>query len=167
MMSKLWAPWRIDYIRTPKEDGCIFCQKAESSNDEKSLVLYRGIESYILMNFYPYSNGHIMISPYLHTSDTNKLSIIANTEIMEFANYSMNILKKVINADGFNFGVNIGKAGGAGIEEHLHYHIVPRWTGDTNFMPVIGNTKVMVEGLGETWKSLKPHYDKLIKEKNG
>lgn len=158
-MKKLWAPWRIDYIRTPKEDGCIFCDKSQDSNDRENLVLYRGKDAFILMNLYPYSNGHLMISPYQHTSETSDLSNDCNSEIMTLANSSMEILKKSMKAEGFNFGANLGKAGGAGIEEHIHYHIVPRWSGDTNFMPVIGTTKVMVEGLQETWDILKPFFN--------
>ena len=158
-MKKLWAPWRIDYIRTPKEEGCIFCTKSQESNDRNNLVLYRGKEAFVLMNLYPYSNGHLMISPYSHTSETYDLSTECNSEIMTMANLSMEILKKSMKAEGFNFGANIGKAGGAGIEEHIHYHIVPRWAGDTNFMPVVGTTKVMVEGLQETWDILKPLFD--------
>ena len=158
-MNKLWAPWRMDYIRTPKEDGCIFCKKRQSTKDRENLLLFRGEESFVLMNLYPYSNGHLMISPYKHTSDTNDISEIGNQEIMFLANKSMNIIKKIMGADGFNMGANLGKAAGAGIEEHIHYHIVPRWIGDTNFMPVAGNTKVMVEGLQETWDSIKPQFD--------
>ena len=162
MMNKLWAPWRIDYIRTPKEKGCIFCNKSNDEDDRESLILYRGNESFVLMNLYPYSNGHLMISPYQHTSDTNDISSQGNEEIMWLANQSMNILTHAMNAEGFNFGANLGKAGGAGIEEHIHYHIVPRWSGDTNFMPVVGNTKVLVEGLRESWDNLKPHFDSLV-----
>ena len=103
-----------------------------------------------------------MISPYKHTSDTNDISSRGNEEIMWLANQSMNILTHAMNAEGFNFGANLGKAGGAGIEEHIHYHIVPRWSGDTNFMPVVGNTKVLVEGLRESWDNLKPHFDLLV-----
>ena len=158
-MKKLWAPWRMDYIRTPKEGGCVFCDKSQTTEYKKNLVLHQGKESFILMNLYPYSNGHIMISPYEHTSDINEISDTCNNEIMAFAKGTMNILRKVMSAEGFNFGANIGKAGGAGIEEHIHYHIVPRWKGDTNFMPVVGNTKVLVEGLVETWISLKPHFE--------
>ena len=160
-MKRLWAPWRIDYIRSPKEDGCIFCNKSQANDDQENLILYRGNKSFILKNLYPYSNGHLMISPFEHTADTNNLSKDFNLEIMELANASMNILRNTMNAEGFNFGANLGKAGGAGIEEHLHYHIVPRWNGDTNFMPLIGHTKVMVEGLNETWNILKPYFDKL------
>lgn len=158
-MKKLWAPWRIDYIRTPKEEGCIFCAKSQETNDRDNLVLYRGKDAFVLMNLYPYSNGHLMISPYSHTSETRDLHQDCNAEIMTLANSSMEILKKSMKAEGFNFGTNIGKAGGAGIEEHLHYHIVPRWAGDTNFMPVLGTTKVIVEELTETWDILKPLFD--------
>ena len=157
-MKKLWAPWRIDYIRSPKEDGCIFCKKSQSNDDRRNLILFRGNESFVLMNLYPYSNGHLMISPYDHTGDTNRLSKECNLEIMELANTSMNILKNTMNTEGFNFGANLGKASGAGIEEHLHYHIVPRWHGDTNFMPVVGHTKVQVNGLKETCELLKKAF---------
>ncbi len=159
MMNKLWAPWRMDYIRTPKEEECVFCKKSQSVNDREDLVLHRGKESFILMNLYPYTNGHLMISPFKHTSDTNDISKFGNQEIMKLANESINILKKIMGADGFNFGANLGKAGGAGIEEHIHYHVVPRWVGDTNFMPVLGNTKVMIEGLQESWDKMKPEFD--------
>ena len=158
-MNKLWAPWRMDYIRTPKEDGCVFCKKHQSTKDRENLLLFRGEESFVLMNLYPYSNGHLMISPYKHTSNTNDISSIGNQEIMFLTNKSMEIIKNTMGADGFNIGANLGKAAGAGIEEHLHFHIVPRWIGDTNFMPVVGNTKVMVEGLQETWDSMKPQFD--------
>ena len=160
-MDKLWAPWRIEYIRSPKEDGCIFCIKSQETNDRNNLVLYRGKEAFVLMNLYPYSNGHLMISPYQHTSETDDLSSACNSEIMDMANKSMSILSRTFNAEGYNFGANIGKAGGAGIEEHLHYHIVPRWTGDTNFMPVTGGTRVLVEGLQESWDLLKPKFNEI------
>ena len=165
-MNKLWAPWRMDYIHTKKDDGCIFCEKSLSSNDQENLILYRGLEVFALMNLYPYSNGHIMIAPYLHTADTNQLNSVGNQEIMWLANKSMNILKKLMNTDGFNFGANLGKAGGAGIEEHLHYHIVPRWSGDNNFMPVINNTRVIVEALNDSWSKLKPQFDLLGVQKD-
>ena len=162
-MNKLWAPWRIDYIRAPKEEGCIFCAKSEPGDDRENLVLFRGESSFILMNLYPYSNGHLMIAPFKHTSETSDFSRETNLEIMVMANKSMEILKMVMKAEGFNFGANLGKAAGAGIEEHLHYHIVPRWIGDTNFIPILGHTKVMVEGLQETWDILKPHFNKIKK----
>ena len=158
-MNKLWAPWRMDYIRTLKEDGCVFCIKHESNKDRENLLLFRWRESFILMILFPYTNVHIMISPYKHTSNTDDISSTGNQEIMVLANKSMNIIRKIMGAEGFNFGANLGKAAGAGIEEHIHYHIVPRWLGDTNFMPITANTKVMVEGLQETWDSIKPQFD--------
>ncbi len=165
-MNKLWAPWRMDYIHTKKDDGCIFCEKSLSSNDQENLILYRGVEVFALMNLYPYSNGHLMIAPYVHTADTNQLNNVGNQEIMWLANKSMSILKKLMNTDGFNFGANLGKAGGAGIEDHLHYHIVPRWSGDNNFMPVINNTRVIMEALNDSWGKLKPQFDLLGVQKD-
>lgn len=157
-MDRIWAPWRMDYIESSKEPGCVFCEKSQSKKDKKNLVLYRGMETFILMNLYPYTNGHLMIAPYLHTSDVNELTEIANKEIMQFAKDCFNILKSKLGAEGFNFGANLGKVAGAGIDQHIHYHIVPRWSGDTNFMPVISDTKVMIEKLNKTWERLKPEF---------
>ena len=157
-MDRIWAPWRMDYIESSKEPGCVFCEKSQSKKDKKNLVLFRGMETFILMNLYPYTNGHLMIAPYLHTSDVNELTEIANKEIMQFAKDCFNILKSKLGAEGFNFGANLGKVAGAGIDQHIHYHIVPRWSGDTNFMPVISDTKVMIEKLNKTWERLKPEF---------
>ena len=157
-MDRIWAPWRMDYIESSKEPGCVFCEKSQSKKDKKNLVLYRGMETFILMNLYPYTNGHLMIAPYLHTSDVNELAEITNKEIMQFAKDCFNILKSKLGAEGFNFGANLGKVAGAGIDQHIHYHIVPRWSGDTNFMPVISDTKVMIEKLNKTWERLKPEF---------
>ncbi len=164
-MDKLWAPWRMDYIRTKKEndEGCIFCIKAEEDDDRENLVLHRGEQSFILMNLYPYNNGHLMLCPYEHVETTESLAKECMGEIMELADASMGIFRKTMNAQGFNFGANIGVSGGAGIADHIHFHIVPRWVGDTNFMPVVGHTKVMVDGLLETYDKLKTEFDKLKK----
>jgi len=159
--SRLWSPWRMDYIRSPKDDGCIFCQKSENDIDRDNLVLFRGKNSFVLMNLYPYNNAHLLIAPYEHIDTTFELASIVTGEIMDIANESMKIIKKAMNAEGFNFGANIGAIGGAGIKDHIHFHVVPRWLGDTNFMPVIGHTKVMVEGLLETYDELKPYFDKI------
>lgn len=158
-MKKLWAPWRIEYIRSPKEDGCIFCDKPAGDNDREDLILYRGEKVFILMNLYPYNNAHLMIAPYIHVDNTEELDADTYKEIMVLADQSMEILKETIDAQGFNFGANIGAAAGAGIEEHIHFHIVPRWAGDTNFMPVLGHTKVEVQGLQECYDLLRPHFD--------
>ena len=160
-MDRIWAPWRMDYIESSKEPGCVFCEKSQSKKDKKNLVLYRGMETFILMNLYPYTNGHLMIAPYLHTSDVNELTEIANKEIMQFAKDCFNILKSKLGAEGFNFGANLGKVAGAGIDQHIHYHIVPRWSGDTNFMPVISETKIMIEKLNKTWERLKPEFSQI------
>ena len=160
-MDRLWAPWRIDYIKSEKEKGCIFCDKPAEGNDRSMLILYRGENSFVIMNLYPYNNGHLMIAPYQHTDSTHELNSSSRSEIMELADQIMTIQKNIMNADGFNYGANIGYSGGAGIADHIHFHIVPRWTGDTNFMPVLGHTKVQMQGLQETYNDLRPHFDKL------
>jgi len=160
-MDRLWAPWRIDYIKSEKEKGCIFCDKPAEGDDRSMLILYRGENSFVIMNLYPYNNGHLMIAPYQHTDSTHELSSSSRSEIMELADQIMTIQKNIMNADGFNYGANIGYSGGAGIADHIHFHIVPRWTGDTNFMPVLGHTKVQMQGLQETYNDLRPHFDKL------
>ena len=134
-MDRLWAPWRIDYIKSEKEKGCIFCDKPAEGDDHSMLILYRGENSFVIMNLYPYNNGHLMIAPYQHTDSTHELNSGSRSEIMELADQIMTIQKNIMNADGFNYGANIGYSGGAGIADHIHFHIVPRWTGDTNFMP--------------------------------
>ncbi len=164
-MKKLWAPWRIEYIRSPKEDGCIFCDKPKRNNDRDDLILYRGKTCFVLMNLYPYNNAHLLIAPYSHVDNMQEFDKEAYCEIVELADRSMDILKETMDAQGFNFGANIGAAAGAGIEEHIHFHLVPRWVGDTNFMPVLGHTKVLVDGLLESYDFLKPYFDKIqIKE---
>ncbi len=160
-MKKLWAPWRIEYIRSPKEGGCIFCDKPAGDNDREDLILYRGEKVFILMNLYPYNNAHLMLAPYIHVDNTKELDADTYKEIMVLADQSMAILKETMDAQGFNFGANIGAAAGAGIEDHIHFHIVPRWAGDTNFMPVLGHTKVEVQGLQECYDLLRPPFDRI------
>lgn len=160
-MDRLWAPWRMEYIRSEKEEGCIFCDKPIRDNDREMLILYRGKLAFVMMNLFPYNNGHLLIAPYTHTERSNDLSPDERSEIMELGDASMTILKQAMKAEGFNFGANIGSAGGAGIEEHIHFHVVPRWKGDTNFMPVLGHTKVQVDGLKESYDNLKPHFMKI------
>lgn len=157
-LDTLWAPWRIEYIKAPKNEKCVFCEKLEQNDDRETLILYRGSFSFVIMNLYPYNNAHLMFAPYQHVDDPTKLSMDTKTEIVSLVDSAMKILRKTLKAEGFNYGVNIGKAAGAGIEEHVHYHLVPRWIGDTNFMPVIGHTKTVVEGLQETYDSLKAEF---------
>jgi len=155
----------MEFIRRKKKSdkqGCVFCNKSkEKDNDKDNLVLFRGKESFVLMNLYPYNNGHLMVTPYKHVNSIQLLSKSCMNEIMKLSDKSMRIINKKLKSEGFNFGANIGNAGGAGIEDHIHFHIVPRWIGDTNFMPAIGQTKVMVGGLTETYDDLKSNFDKL------
>ncbi|MBT3299692.1 MAG: HIT domain-containing protein, partial [Candidatus Marinimicrobia bacterium] len=119
-MEKLWAPWRMDYVRSPKEKGCVFCTKPAKDEDQDSLILARGKNVFVLMNLYPYNNAHLLVVPYRHVNNTQKLSHEILSEMMWFVDRSMRILKEKVSAEGFNFGANIGSAGGAGIEEHIH-----------------------------------------------
>ena len=152
-MKTLWAPWRIEYITGGKKEGCIFCDKPKEGNDKKNLILYKGATSFIIMNRYPYSNGHLMAVPYRHINNMSELDHKERLELMNLTTKCIEILK-VMNPDGFNIGMNLGTAGGAGIDDHLHFHIVPRWNGDTNFMPLIADVKVMPEYLEDTYETL-------------
>lgn len=162
-MSKnfLWAPWRMDYIENPKKEQDVFLNKINSSDDKQNLVLHRAEFSFVTMNLYPYNNGHLMVVPYKKYDDMTKLSTQVLAEIMCLSQSSMKILKKELKCEGFNFGLNMGKAAGAGIDDHLHFHIVPRWMGDSNFMPVTGHTKIIMENLFDTYDKLKPAFDLL------
>lgn len=161
-MDNLWAPWRMQYVRAPKKNTKeTFLKKLEDGNDEENLILFRGEHSFVCMNLYPYNNGHIMILPNNIVEKPEELDDVTQFEIMKIASLSMKIIREKMNAEGFNFGANIGASAGAGIAEHLHYHIVPRWKGDTNFMPVIGNTKVHVQGLNDTYVMLRPLFKNM------
>lgn len=151
----LWAPWRMEYILGEKEDGCIFCEKPRENDDRKNLILYRGEYYFVIMNKFPYNNGHLMVVPYRHTSDFENLKDAEYLEMMKILVKCTRALTEAIRPQGFNIGLNIGKVAGAGIDDHLHFHVVPRWAADTNFMPVIGHTRVNSEGLLETWDRLK------------
>lgn len=150
-MDNLWAPWRMRYIEKYEEKSdCIFCVKPTVEDDKENLILYRGETCFIIMNKYPYNNGHLMIVPYRHLSDLNKLTEAELLEINKLLLKSYNALQKSVKPHGFNIGLNLGRVAGAGIDQHLHYHIVPRWNGDTNFMPVTGQTKVISQAIEET-----------------
>ncbi len=152
-MKIIWAPWRIAYIAKEKEEGCIFCEKPKENKDRENLILYRGESGFIIINRYPYSNGHLMAVPYRHTNELSELNDAERLELMNLTIKCAEILK-VIKPDGFNIGMNLGRIAGAGIDDHLHFHVVPRWNGDTNFMPVIGDVKVMPEYLDHTYLKL-------------
>jgi ATP adenylyltransferase len=164
MDKKLWAPWRMDYILSDKsEEGCIFCTKPARELDFEDLLLFRGEYCYVLMNLYPYNNGHLLVIPYMHTDQLESISLETMNEMNVLIQASMKILRIAMVPDGFNIGLNQGAVAGAGIAEHVHFHIVPRWTGDTNFMPITGHTKVLVQGLQETYNLLKPLFEKRLK----
>lgn len=154
-MDKLWAPWRIHYISgAKKQKGCLFCKASRKKADRRNLVVSRSKHSFSILNKFPYNNGHIMICPYRHIKD---FSDFKNAEILDFfalANRMQKSLKEALNPDGFNLGINMGRAAGAGIAHHLHLHIVPRWKEDTNFMPVVFDTKVISQSLDELYEKL-------------
>lgn len=155
----LWAPWRMQYILGEEEEECIFCTKPEQNDDKSNLILYRGSHNFVIMNKYPYNNGHLMVVPYRHIGEFEELDDSESLEIMKIIAKSMSVLKDAIRPQGFNIGMNLGRIAGAGIDDHLHFHIVPRWAADTNFMPVVGHTKVVSEGLWETWERLKAGFE--------
>lgn len=153
-MKRLWAPWRMEYLEGDDVEGCIFCEKPAEDEDRANYLLYRGEWSYIIMNKYPYSNGHLMVAPYEHLGQLPDLDERTRAEIMELSTLCTQLLKEILHPDGFNVGANMGKAAGAGFDEHFHMHVVPRWIGDTNFMAVVGDTRVIPESLDETYERL-------------
>ena len=156
MTERLWSPWRMEYILSDKEKGCcIFCEAMSEDRDEENLILYRGKRAFIILNRYPYNNGHVMVVPYEHVSSTEDLDPEVLTELMLLVNRSLKLLRDVMSPQGFNIGVNMGAPAGAGIEDHVHIHVVPRWTGDTNFMPLLAQTRVVPELLSQTYANLE------------
>jgi len=155
-MENLWAPWRMAFIepKTPPKPGCIFCTQPADFCDEEHHLLYRGKSCFMMLNLYPYNNGHLMIAPFEHVSSIELLDSATLTELMEQAKLALHALRITMHPDGFNMGINQGKVAGAGFAEHVHYHIVPRWNGDTNFMPVLADTKVMPEHLDVVYHKL-------------
>lgn len=163
-MEIKWTPWRRQYIKggdTEREAGCPLCNAPQANDDPARLVLYRGAHSYVLMNLYPYNPGHLMVLPYAHTADFAGLDAPTAAEIMALGQRCVAILQAEMQPHGFNLGMNLGRVGGAGIDEHLHLHVVPRWNGDTNFMPLIGGVKLIPESLDDTYAALRPRFDAL------
>ncbi len=156
-MKVLWAPWRMNYIQKGKSKGCFFCHRLAEGKDEENLILYQGKHGFVIMNRYPYTNGHLMVVPKRHCLDFEQLNDREIVELLTLLKASLHALRATLSPHGFNIGVNIGKSGGAG-EEHLHVHIVPRWTGDTNFMPVFNEAKVIPEYLCETYRRLRSAF---------
>jgi len=158
MTERLWAPWRMAYIEGSQHGGCLFCVKAREGADRTNLILHRGALAYVVMNLYPYANGHLMVVPYRHCPDLAGLTPEESLEIMQVAQRCTAILARGVRAEGFNVGFNLGKAAGAGVLEHVHLHIVPRWAGDTNLMPVLADVRVMPESLQAGYERLYPLF---------
>lgn len=160
-MKNLWAPWRMDYILNKKGAGCVFCPGDDRNSDKDRNILYVGSMSLVVMNKFPYNNGHLLVAPIRHVSDLGGLSNEENLDLILMVRNSMEIIKKTMKPEGFNVGLNLGKVAGAGVEAHLHYHIVPRWSGDTNFMAVTEEVRVIPEHLRNTYEKLRPHFEKI------
>jgi len=155
-MKRLWAPWRMPYLTGEnKVEGCLFCVKIAEDRDAQNLIVYRGPRSFLILNLYPYSNGHLMAVPYQHVPSIEDLDDETLLDLMHTVNIGIKALREVMHPHGFNVGINMGRAAGAGIADHVHIHIVPRWDGDTNFMPVLGEVRVIPQALDETYAQLK------------
>ncbi len=162
MTERLWAPWRHDYVTSPgdRKDDCVFCGigKSNCSMDKENLVLYRGEHVFVVLNRYPYINGHLMVVPFRHVRDLSSLEREERNEIMELAVQAELALRTAMNCQGMNGGWNIGSAGGAGIPSHLHFHMLPRWNGDTNFMTTVGQVRVVSQSLEKAYEKLSPLF---------
>jgi ATP adenylyltransferase len=158
-MQTIWAPWRMEYILSAKTAACIFCEKSKQlTRDRENLVLYRGQFAFALMNIYPYNNGHVMIAPYVHVPSLTDLNDDQISDLFHLTRRCEQVLKQAIQPEGFNIGINLGKVAGAGIDDHLHVHIVPRWNGDTNYMTTISNIRVIPQCLEDTYGLLISYF---------
>ncbi len=161
-MKVLWAPWRMEYILSDKEEGeCIFCPGDNRNQDQARLFLYVGSLTLVIMNRFPYINGHLLVAPVRHVPDLESLTEKETLDLLFMVRRSIEVLKKVMSPEGFNVGLNLGSVAGAGVEAHLHFHIVPRWNGDTNYMSVLGEVRVIPEHIVETYGKLLPHFRKF------
>jgi len=161
MTEILYSPWRMEYINSQKKDGCIFCLEHPEKEDEKHLILFRSEYSFVIMNMYPYNNGHLMVIPKRHISSLLSLNDDERNDLFALVQKTTGIIEEYYHPDGINIGMNIGKAAGAGIDEHIHVHIVPRWSGDVNFMTSIGEVRVIPEKFENAYQRLKEQFDKL------
>jgi len=165
-MDHLWRD-RMAYIlgtAKPPEGVCVFCEAPRQTDDAAVYILHRGQLAYIILNIFPYNTGHVMINPYAHIDSVEKLDDDALLEIMQLTKLSLAAIRRVSNPHGFNLGANLGKAAGGGIDQHFHFHIVPRWQGDTNFMPIVAQTRVLPENLDDLYRRLRPAFDEIARE---
>lgn len=160
-MNHLWSPWRMTYIENAKkEEGCVFCNAQAKQDNVENLIAFRGKFSYVILNRYPYTSGHLMVIPFVHVPNLESLDSETRAEMMELTSQCTTILKNIYKTESFNVGANIGEAAGAGVLGHVHIHIVPRWSGDTNFMSTVGETRVLPESLEETYKRVSQAFQK-------
>lgn len=160
--ERIWAPWRLDYVKDAakdQEEDCIFCAKPAAGEDRANLIVHRGEKAFVILNLYPYTNGHLMVAPYEHTSRFQDIGSDTVAEMMGLAQQSMRILEEKYRPHGFNLGINQGRVAGAGVEHHIHLHVVPRWGGDTNFMPVTADTRVMPQTLDQSFDTLAGSFE--------
>lgn len=162
----LYSPWRLDYILSGKCDGCILCCKPDALDDDKNLIPYRSKHCFVMLNLYPYNNGHVMVVPYKHVSTLSQLPKAVLNDLFTTVQLTESVLNKVYKCEGINIGINIGKAAGAGIDEHVHVHLVPRWNGDCNFMTVVGGKRVIPESFEAAYKKLKTAFQNETKIKS-
>jgi ATP adenylyltransferase len=164
-VQRLWAPWRMAYIDQDKPPGCIFCTKPALGDDQANHIVWRGEAAFVLLNAYPYNNGHLMIAPFAHIGALQDVPLKTLTEIMSLAQDAATVFGRDFDPDGLNMGINQGAAAGAGVKDHLHLHIVPRWEGDTNFMPVTADIRVIPESLDRSWETLHDGFVRLFAER--
>jgi len=167
-MKALWAPWRMEYILSSQKGGpCIFCPGDDRTKDESRLILHTGDSTMVMMNRFPYINGHILVAPVRHVSGLESLSHVERLDLLNKVANAVEMLERVLTPEGFNVGMNLGKVAGAGVEEHLHFHIVPRWNGDHNYMTVLGEVRVIPEHIEETYRRLLPYFKELNVDHGG
>ena len=154
-MNHIWSPWRMEYIEKSKEDGCVFCIAQEMEDGAENLIAFRGKHSYVILNRYPYTSGHLMVVPLEHKAHLEDLDQPTRAEMMELTTRCIVVLRKIYHPEAFNMGANIGESAGAGVKSHVHIHIVPRWLGDTNFMTVVGDVRVLPEALERTYERVR------------
>jgi ATP adenylyltransferase len=168
-LDHLWSPWRLEYVISQKPEGCVFCRAlrppkqptSAAASAEADLVVHQGQLAYVILNLYPYNNGHLMVVPYRHEASLAALTRDEMNELGALTQLSERVLREAYRLEGINVGVNLGSPAGAGIEEHVHLHLVPRWNGDTNFMTVVGDTRVLPEDIRATASRLKPVFERL------
>ena len=160
--ERIWAPWRLEYVKDASKDSaeeCIFCAKPAEDDDEASLIVHRGERCFVILNLYPYTNGHMMIAPFEHVASLADLEAETVAETMALAQRAMRLLDEHYSPHGYNVGFNQGRVAGAGVEHHIHMHVVPRWGGDTNFMPVLGDTRVMNQTIEDSYETVREAFD--------